>query len=100
MFKKLFIILTVTIFCLVISAIAPRPAQALIQIKITDIGYKDCPEGVGEGSVTSGVVPYQPPVILLQEKPTTHQEKPSMMLMYLREYTTQITNQPYKIELV
>ncbi|AUC59997.1 Biotin carboxylase [Cyanobacterium sp. HL-69] len=54
MFKKLFIILTVTIFCLGISAIAPRPAQALIQIKITDIGYKDCPEGVGEGSVTSG----------------------------------------------
>ncbi|WP_069791997.1 hypothetical protein A5482_009125 [Cyanobacterium sp. IPPAS B-1200] len=54
MFKKLFIILTVTIFCLGVSAIAPRPAQALIQIKITDIGYKDCPEGVGEGSVTSG----------------------------------------------
>ncbi|MGY6529253.1 MAG: hypothetical protein ACXITR_04935 [Cyanobacterium sp.] len=54
MLKKLFIILTVTIFCLGISAIAPSPVQALIQIKITDIGYKDCPEGVGEGSVTSG----------------------------------------------
>lgn len=54
MLKKLFIIFTISIFCLVGSAIAPSPAEALIQIKITDIGYKDCPDGVGEGSVTSG----------------------------------------------
>lgn len=25
-----------------------------MQIKITDVSYKDCPPGVGEGSVTSG----------------------------------------------
>lgn len=54
MLKKILIILAITLFSLTVSAIAPNPAEALIPIKITDIGYKDCPEGVGEGSVTSG----------------------------------------------
>ncbi len=54
MFKKTFITFIVVLFCFLASAIAPSPVQALTQIKITDIGYKECPEGVGEGSVTSG----------------------------------------------
>lgn len=30
------------------------PVEAVVPIKIIDIDYKDCPSGVGEGSVTSG----------------------------------------------
>ncbi|MBF2057262.1 MAG: hypothetical protein IGQ45_08565 [Cyanobacterium sp. T60_A2020_053] len=54
MLKKLAIIVMVSIFCLLGSIITAPSAEALIQIKIVDVDYKDCPAGVGEGSVTSG----------------------------------------------
>ncbi|BAQ66831.1 hypothetical protein GM3709_3596 [Geminocystis sp. NIES-3709] len=36
------------------NTISIPSAQAVVPIKITDISYKECPAGVGEGSVTSG----------------------------------------------
>lgn len=54
MWKRLLILLTITVLSLSLSTIFMPSAEALIQIKITDISYKDCPPGVGEGSVTSG----------------------------------------------
>lgn len=54
MLRRLLIILTLSISFLFFNTISIPSAQALVQIKITDISYKECPEGVGEGSVTSG----------------------------------------------
>lgn len=51
MVSRFFVILSliISIFLLNVSN-----AQALVPIKITDVSYKECPAGVGEGSVTSG----------------------------------------------
>lgn len=54
MLRRLLIILTLSISFLFFNTISIPSAQALVQIKITDISYKECPAGVGEGSVTSG----------------------------------------------
>jgi hypothetical protein len=54
MLRRLLIILTLSISFLFFNTISIPSAQALVQIKITDISYKECPPGVGEGSVTSG----------------------------------------------
>ncbi|NCO75389.1 MAG: hypothetical protein GW795_00120 [Cyanobacteria bacterium] len=54
MFRRLFIIFTISIFFFLTTGIFSPPAEALVQIKVTDINYKECPTGVGEGSVTSG----------------------------------------------
>ena len=54
MWKRLLIILVVILSCLCSNVFFISSAEALIPIKITDISYKDCPPGVGEGSVTSG----------------------------------------------
>ena len=63
MWKRLLIISVITFSWLCLSAItesgrlrliAISPVEALVQLKITDVSYKDCPPGVGEGSVTSG----------------------------------------------
>ncbi|WP_330202713.1 hypothetical protein [Cyanobacterium sp. Dongsha4] len=54
MFYRLIVTFTFSLFLLLSSFIITPPAEALVQIKITDVSYKDCPPGVGEGSVTSG----------------------------------------------
>lgn len=54
MLRRLLVILTLSISFLFFNTISIPSAQALVQIKITDISYKECPAGVGEGSVTSG----------------------------------------------
>jgi len=40
----------------ILSWVLTPPAEALIQIKLYDISYKDCPPEMAEGSVTSGGV--------------------------------------------
>lgn len=54
MFYRLIVTFTFSLFLLLSSFIITPPVEALVQIKITDVSYKDCPPGVGEGSVTSG----------------------------------------------
>lgn len=54
MLRRLLVILTLSISFLFFNTISIPSAQALVQIKITDVSYKECPAGVGEGSVTSG----------------------------------------------
>ncbi|WP_373481313.1 hypothetical protein [Geminocystis sp.] len=54
MFRRLFAIIIISIFFFLTTGIFSPPAEALVQIKVTDINYKECPIGVGEGSVTSG----------------------------------------------
>ncbi len=54
MFYRFVITFTLSVCFLLSSLIITPPAEALVQIKITDVSYKDCPPGVGEGSVTSG----------------------------------------------
>lgn len=54
MLRRLLVILIVSISFLFFNSISIPSAQALVQIKITDVSYKECPAGVGEGSVTSG----------------------------------------------
>ncbi|HIK37699.1 MAG: hypothetical protein NZ901_03520 [Geminocystis sp.] len=49
-FLSLFLLLT----SILTSIIVMPPAIAAVPIKITDVSYKECPPGVGEGSVTSG----------------------------------------------
>ncbi|WP_060832894.1 hypothetical protein [Geminocystis sp. NIES-3709] len=54
MFRRLIVILTLSISFFLFNTISIPSAQAVVPIKITDISYKECPAGVGEGSVTSG----------------------------------------------
>lgn len=54
MFYRFVITFTLSVCFLLSSLIITPPAEALVQIKVTDVSYKDCPPGVGEGSVTSG----------------------------------------------
>lgn len=54
MFYRLIVTFTLSLCFLFSSFIITPPAEALVQIKVTDVAYKDCPPGVGEGSVTSG----------------------------------------------
>jgi hypothetical protein len=54
MLKRFLIIFFISISMLLSTLIVPAPAEALVSIKITDVDYKECPPGVGEGSVTSG----------------------------------------------
>lgn len=54
MFHRLIITFTLSLCFLLSSLILTPSAEALVPIKITDVSYKDCPPGVGEGSVTSG----------------------------------------------
>lgn len=54
MWKRLLIISVITFSWLCLSTVIISPVEALIPIEITDVSYKDCPPGVGEGSVTSG----------------------------------------------
>jgi hypothetical protein len=54
MFRRLLAIITISISFFLLTTILTPSAEALTQIKITDISYKECPAGVGEGSVTSG----------------------------------------------
>lgn len=46
--------LLLSLFFLLNSIVFNLPAIAAVPIKITDVSYKECPPGVGEGSVTSG----------------------------------------------
>ncbi|MBL1211127.1 hypothetical protein [Geminocystis sp. GBBB08] len=54
MFRHLLAIITISISFFLLTTILTPSAEALVPIKITDISYKECPAGVGEGSVTSG----------------------------------------------
>jgi hypothetical protein len=54
MFRRLLAIVTLSISFFLLTTILTPSAEAVVQIKITDISYKECPAGVGEGSVTSG----------------------------------------------
>ena len=54
MLKRFLIIFFISISMLLSTLILPAPVEALVPIKIIDIDYKECPPGVGEGSVTSG----------------------------------------------
>lgn len=54
MFRRFFAIISFSISFFLLSTILTPSAQALVPIKLTDISYKECPAGVGEGSVTSG----------------------------------------------
>ena len=54
MLKRLLTIFFVTVFLLLGSLIVSPTVEALVPIKIIDVSYKECPPGVGEGSVTSG----------------------------------------------
>lgn len=54
MFYRLIVTFTLSVCLLLSSFIITPPAEALVQMKVTDVSYKDCPPGVGEGSVTSG----------------------------------------------
>ncbi len=54
MFKRILTIGFVTILMFLSSLILPPSAEAAVQIKITDVDYKECPAGMGENSVTSG----------------------------------------------
>lgn len=54
MFRRLLAIITISISFFLLTTILTPSAEALVKIKLTDINYKECPAGVGEGSVTSG----------------------------------------------
>lgn len=54
MFKRSLIVSLIAISIFFSSFILLPSAEALIPIKITNVDYKECPPGVGEGSVTSG----------------------------------------------
>lgn len=54
MFHRFIVTFTLSLCFLISSFILTPPAEALVPIKITDVSYKNCPPGVGEGSVTSG----------------------------------------------
>ncbi|MGI0479823.1 hypothetical protein ACN4EE_03450 [Geminocystis sp. CENA526] len=54
MLRRLLILFSLLISLIFLNTAFIPSAQALVPIKITDISYKECPAGVGEGSVTSG----------------------------------------------
>lgn len=54
MFHRFIVTFTLSLCFLISSFILTPPAEALVPIRITDVSYKNCPPGVGEGSVTSG----------------------------------------------
>ena len=54
MFKRFLMVFFISISIFLSSCILPPSAEALVPIKITNVSYKECPAGVGEGSVTSG----------------------------------------------
>ncbi|BAQ60843.1 biotin carboxylase [Geminocystis sp. NIES-3708] len=54
MLRRLFAIITLSISFFLLTIILTPSAEALVKIKVTDVSYKECPAGVGEGSVTSG----------------------------------------------
>jgi len=51
--KSLFIVALTMLLGIISWAIAPS-ALALTQIKLTDVGYKECPPELAAGAVTSG----------------------------------------------
>jgi hypothetical protein len=54
MFRRLLAIITLSISFFLLTTILTPSAEALVKMKVTDINYKECPTGIGEGSVTSG----------------------------------------------
>lgn len=54
MWKRILVILGITLSVICFNSVLIQPVEASIPIKIIDVSYKDCPPGVGEGSVTSG----------------------------------------------
>ena len=54
MVKRFFIVLFLCLSMFLSTIIMPPSAEALVPIKVTNVSYKECPPGVGEGSVTSG----------------------------------------------
>jgi hypothetical protein len=54
MFRRLLAIITISISFFLLTTISTPSAEAVVSIKITGVDYKECPLGVGEGSVTSG----------------------------------------------
>jgi hypothetical protein len=52
-FRSLTIVL-VTCLSILIMGIIPPMALAVVQIKLTDVSYKDCPPALAQGNVTSG----------------------------------------------
>jgi hypothetical protein len=54
MFRRLLAVITLSISFFLLTTILTPSAEALVKMKVTDINYKECPTGIGEGSVTSG----------------------------------------------
>lgn len=54
MFRRLLAIITFSISFFVLTTILTPSAEALVKMIVTDVNYKECPTGIGEGSVTSG----------------------------------------------
>ena len=54
MLSRCLVIITLSVSFLLFNLNFIPSAEATVPIKITNVSYKECPPGVGEGSVTSG----------------------------------------------
>ncbi len=52
---KRFLTVGLVMVCLMLTSLVyPLPAWAVIQLKLSDVGYQDCPPDIAAGAVTSG----------------------------------------------